>query len=244
MTADRRGRFHPSPRIRFAHVDGIIVILDFATQKYFALDERATSIWDAVTVRPPKLTSEEVESLASAEVKSFIGECLNRGVLVVDTPNPVSGLPPSLETRHPSVLALAGLWTVFAIGCLHRAARRLRRYGFAHTYSVHESLYAKVVSFRPATQIDRALEAFYRAESVVPMPNSPDDCLPRSFALFSYLRALGFACQHFIGVRRYPSLTMHAWVEVDGHVVADRAVSKEFVTLTTIGGSSQNGQVQ
>ena len=90
------------------------------------------------------------------------------------------------------------------------------------------------------SQVDGALDAFYRAESVVPMPNAPDDCLPRSLALFVYLRAIGFACEHLIGVRRYPSLTMHAWVEVDGRVVADRASSQEFVPLARIGRPSQS----
>lgn len=217
----------PAPTIRFAFVDGIVVVLDFATQNYFALNERGSAIWRAFL--------DGAKAADDAEARAFLDECRCRG-LIIDNDEDAPA-PPDVSQAGTSLppLARAGLWTPLAIACLRRAARQLRFRGFAAVHATHLALNARLPAGRPAADLDGALPAFYRGESVVPMPGAPDDCLPRSLALFAYLRSLGFAAVHLIGVRRYPSLTMHAWVEVDGRVVADRAASREFVVLVHIG---------
>lgn len=217
----------PAPTIRFAFVDGIVVVLDFATQNYFALNEKGSAIWRAFL--------DGAEASDDAEARAFLDECRYRGLIIDD--DKCAPAPPNVSRagKSPPAFASAGLWTPLAITCLWRAARQLRVRGFAAVHAMHLALDARLPAGRPAADLDDALPAFYRGESVVPMPGAPDDCLPRSLALFAYLRSLGFAAVHLIGVRRYPSLTMHAWVEVDGRVVADRTTSKEFVVLVNIG---------
>ena len=168
-----------------------------------------------------------------SDIRDFIDDCCSRG-LVVSTR---TARPKSTKARAVSVglLARFGLWTPLAIQSLRRADRQLRRRGFSFAHAYHDAYFAGLYAMRPAAELGSALVSFYRAESFVPMPGAPDDCLPRSLALFAYLRSLGFQAEHLIGVRRYPSLTMHAWVEVEGDVVADRIASKEFVPLACIG---------
>ncbi|HVQ14286.1 MAG TPA: lasso peptide biosynthesis B2 protein [Vicinamibacterales bacterium] len=219
------GGVHPSDRIRFAFVEGIVVILDFATQNYFALNERGSTIWRSIL--------DGADEPLDRDTRAFIDDCRQRGFLVDGTQSP-SGTP-SVRSASTSLLARAGLWTPLAIICLYRAASLLRVRGFAHVYAFHDAFGHRLPVTRRASQVDESLRAFYRAESVIPMPGAPEDCLPRSLALYAYLRSVGFPCTHLIGIRRYPSLTMHAWVEVDGRVVADSAASREFVVLARIG---------
>ena len=60
-----------------------------------------------------------------------------------------------------------------------------------------------------------------RAENLFWFRDAPDDCLPRSLALFSFLRALGLPATHKIGGTRYPGLLMHAWVESSERALID-----------------------
>lgn len=214
----------PSDRIFFAFVDGIVVILDRTTDSYFALNERASTIWRALL---------KGEMVVDQETSDFIADCHSRGLLVEMEAAPAK--PAKSRPASIGLLACAGLWTLLAIRSLQRSNRQLRRHGFSFAHTDHEVRCAGLPATRPVADLDRALAAFYRAESVVPMPGAPDDCLPRSLALFAYLRSLCFPAEHLIGVRRYPSLTMHAWVEVDGYVVADREEAKEFVPIARFG---------
>ena len=75
------------------------------------------------------------------------------------------------------------------------------------------------------------MRAFGRAENFFALRKAPRDCLPRSIALFSFLRELGLPAEHRIGVDRYP-FRAHAWVETDGRVLADH--SGNAVVFTTI----------
>jgi hypothetical protein len=69
---------------------------------------------------------------------------------------------------------------------------------------------------KPAvTDIDDDLRRFVRAETFLLSKLGNRDCLPRSLALFIYLRSLGHQVRHVIGVARFP-FDAHAWVEKDG----------------------------
>jgi hypothetical protein len=90
---------------------------------------------------------------------------------------------------------------------------------------------------RPTTSnrlLERAVAAFGHAENFFILKRAPQDCLPRSLALFRFLRLVGVPAEHCIGVRRYPFLA-HAWVEHGDRVVHDHpAHPRTFTTLARI----------
>ena len=100
----------------------------------------------------------------------------------------------------------------------------LKLRGFHAAYSRAKS-YATMIDERavPAQKpvfFETAMAAFHRAERLVFSGRGLDDCLPRSLALFVYLRRCNLTARHFIGVRRYP-FAAHAWVEHDGQMLLE-----------------------
>jgi hypothetical protein len=90
------------------------------------------------------------------------------------------------------------------------------RSGLYAAYRAAERVAAAIpahpVSAKTDALMDRALGQFLLAENLWRFRMAPDDCLPRSLALFSYLRRLGLPIVHRIGVTASP-MEMHAWTE-------------------------------
>jgi hypothetical protein len=98
-------------------------------------------------------------------------------------------------------------------------------------------VYRNLLSERPleypasADLLDEAVNSFVRAENLFWFRDAPEDCLPRSLALFGFLRAVGLPATHNIGGARFPGLLMHAWVESSEHALLD---DPEFVRTLTV----------
>jgi len=62
----------------------------------------------------------------------------------------------------------------------------------------------------------------------------PAACLQRSIVLADMLRARGYSAEVFLGVAKSGMrLSSHAWVEVDGHMVAEpESVVEDFTKVT------------
>ncbi|MDN4037816.1 lasso peptide biosynthesis B2 protein [Massilia sp. YIM B02443] len=126
--------------------------------------------------------------------------------------------PPAWGRLAPRLLA----WQV------NRRVRRLLADGR------FEALYALAESMAPAStpapartpEPPQVLRAFLQAELLFANRNPDRDCLVRSFSLFLFLRALGFAAVHRIGFRACP-FDAHAWVELDGAAILERGAAMD-----------------
>ena len=86
-----------------------------------------------------------------------------------------------------------------------------------------------------STRLDAALRAVAKAETIALNPLGSRDCLPRSLALFAFLRRCGIPAIHYIGIQRYPFLA-HAWVESNRLPVRERSETiLPFTPIATIG---------
>jgi len=72
------------------------------------------------------------------------------------------------------------------------------------------------------------------AENFVKLPRSPSDCLPRSLALYFFLRGQGHAASHHLGVTLKPGLNMHAWVEMKDVPVLNDVLLEDYRVLNRI----------
>lgn len=217
---------HPTGEIRYRTVDGLTVLLDLRTGSYVVLDRVATAMWEVLTSIPdPGSRIAELErrfdapaARLEADLAEFAGSCMERGFLQA-APPPRDAPPPR---ARPSRVAL----TLRAWLSLLATTRSLAGRGFSETYR----RYAR----RPLPEccreemdalVARAERAFSRAENFFMLRNAPRDCLPRSLALYRFLRSVGVPAEHCIGVQRFP-FEAHAWVEAGGRVVHD---SRDFV---------------
>jgi hypothetical protein len=116
---------------------------------------------------------------------------------------------------------------------LWATATRLRRDGFTATYEMSARL-ARIKPI-PLTEprLTRAVAAFARAENFFVHRDAPADCLPRSLALFGFLRKMRLQAEHVIGVQRSP-FQAHAWVELSGHVVLDADQRTAFTPIARL----------
>ena len=120
---------------------------------------------------------------------------------------------PIRPARVAQLLALRAWWSLF------RTSRSLAKKGFYHTYVPFTRLpSAGTDSAKADGSLLRGVAAFSTAENFFHLKNAPRDCLPRSLALFGFLRSMGLAVEHVIGVQLVPFLA-HAWVEYRGRVV-------------------------
>jgi len=202
--------------VRHVESDGRAVLLDLRSEAYFVLDPVATEMWGAVTAGQPR--EEAIRSLGerydveferlAVDYDAFLRRCCEDGFL---------SETPSKEEAHPIAGKASRRFPTFrAWWSLFRTSRRLRRDGFARTYRS----YARIARPASSGNLEDALNAFAAAENFYALKRAPQDCLPRSLALFRFLRNSGIPAQHRIGVRLFPFLA-HAWVEVDGRVVHD-----------------------
>jgi hypothetical protein len=115
--------------------------------------------------------------------------------------------------------------------CMHilGVRRRLKR-GFAAAYDWAIERAPAVPDAVDARRLAKAEGAFRSAEALLPNAGAPDDCLPRSLALFAFLRRMRLPAEHHIGVERMP-FGAHAWVECGNRVILDGDRRSELVVL-------------
>ena len=214
---------HPTSDVRSRTIDGLVVLLDLRTASYVVLDRVATAMWQALTGHPDE--SRRVAELAERfdapagvlkdDLDAFARDCLERGFLAPEpAPTAAAGtVAPALAARR--ALALRAWLSLLA------TSRSLSRLGFSDTYRRYARLPCPAPGAEDADALTaRATRAFSRAENFFLLKGAPRDCLPRSLALFRFLRSVGVPAEHCIGVQRFP-FEAHAWVECGGSVVHD-----------------------
>jgi hypothetical protein len=231
------GPFRPSADVRYADVDGLIVMLDLRSETYKVLDDVASRLWSVVTGDVDQ--GSEFQALTeqydidqanlTAELMAFVQSCFAGGLLEA----PSAGEPrPAAVRRLPLRTGLLG-----ALSCLIITRAMLKRLGLRETYA----RYAGIATSRVACSIQAAVTSFVRAENFFVVRRAPDDCLLRSLAFYRFLRSAGLPAEHVIGVRRVP-FQAHAWVECGGVPVLDDR-PPPFRCIARIGGPSP-GQPQ
>ena len=222
-----------SPWIRSANVGGLVVLLDLRSGEYIALDEVASLMWEHLSdsgeepelleslVRRFDVSRDQLET----DLRVFRQDCQEKGFL-----GGKDEIAPPVAGDFKSVL----FPTLLAWLCLLNTWRSLPRAGFPAVYKACQRLPGVREPGKAAT-LDASLQAFIRAQNFVPMITAPHDCLPRSLALFQFLRRMGFPAEHCIGVKPYP-FEAHAWVECGGTVLLDHNYrGREYTTIARIG---------
>jgi Transglutaminase-like superfamily/Coenzyme PQQ synthesis protein D (PqqD) len=230
-------RLHSSPNVFFEEIQGFLIILNLQTEAYYILDPVGTSMWKALLG-----THDQAEALRAlqneysvepirlkTDFEAFGRSCIENGFLDEGETAPRSEVPFYVEAAHPRFLILSAWW------CLFRTVRLLSAAGFSRTYREYSRIpIPKDNSGDVDNLLRRALSAFATAENFFLIKSAPKDCLPRSLALFRFLRSAGLPVEHCIGVRRFP-FQAHAWVEYHGSVVQDNPSQQSvFRTLARI----------
>jgi hypothetical protein len=193
------------------------------------LNEKATRIWNLLLQMQGNVEQTEhalEDSHLRCQLASLKKDCLERGFLSLcrsGRPRPVR--TKLLNTNPRFFLGLRAWWSLFY------TAYALRVKGFSRTYREYAELPPNAAP-HPETLLHAAQRAFLRAENLFWYRRAPEDCLPRSLALFRFLRITGVPVMHVIGGRRFPAFLMHAWVEHGGSAVLDDAVRvREYTHL-------------
>jgi len=225
-------QLHSSATIRHKLIDGLVVILNLKSGSYYILDEVASVIWQAyienacdedVLSRLADVFDAEPARM-KADFDSFKRNCIEKGFLVTTGSNPDIAQARFVRVTFP-------VWHAWC--CIVRAAMSLRWRGFEVTYSDTAGLVVSCETKDVDHILSAALRAFLLAENFAPLRRAPKDCLPRSLALFRFLRNMGIPVEHCIGVDRYP-FHAHAWVEYRGEVLLDADRRAQFTTLARI----------
>ena len=216
--------YFPTSSVRFRVVDGLVVLLDIRSGDYVIFDRVATAMWRALLNLGP---SERVPALErafdappavlDADLEAFSRRCVERGFLQHE-PVRVEQPAPAAKRRRRA-LVLRAWWSMLCTACL------LAGRGFDYTYRRYARLAAPAADGETTDLLARAERAFLIAENFFVMKSAPRDCLPRSLALYRFLRSIGVPAEHRIGVNRYP-FEAHAWVQSEGRLIFD---SPEFV---------------
>jgi len=123
-------------------------------------------------------------------------------------------------------LTIKAWWSLWSV------TRSLAKRGFSCTYNAALGLpkLQKIQTRRQTGSLSTALKAFARAENFLYLKKAPRDCLPRSLALFLFLRSIGWPVEHCIGLQQFPFLA-HAWTEYHGEVLHDDPRNQERFTV-------------
>lgn len=218
-------------RIRWRKIDGAVVILDLLAGEYFVLDPVATAAWEDLSAGTDwrhtiaRLTVEYAipEERIAADLSAFLVRLEAQGFVTDAAPSGVGAQEAGRHVEQKPFLILRAWRELF------RASRLLARRGFAPTYAAYSAIPAPASPKDLPVRLSKALAAFARAENFFHMRRAPEDCLPRSLALFRFLRNAGIPAEHCIGVRRFP-FGAHSWVEHAGRVVHDHPAQPRIYT--------------
>jgi hypothetical protein len=241
MTLSAHDKLYPSPRIRHSEIDGLIVILDLEQEQYHILDEQASTIWkgivdaggnisDAMNGMRNRLPGPQ--DTVELHLNSFVSQCIDREFLSpIRLAATEQRCPIGPRRSRSSALRWRACCSLALTGIL------LKVRGFRRTYESFGTQLDPSPSVDSEPLLSKAAQAFLWAENLVQFGSAPDDCLPRSLALFRFLRAVGLPVVHRIGGRRFPTFTMHAWVEHDGKAILDdmSEVEKDIILASLPG---------
>ena len=195
------------PSVHWAQIDNVVFVLDARRGEYLGLDRKTSDLWLQFTNTPGS-----IPSLADPlELQNLSVAMRNKGWLDEGfrDSSPLSRKPPRLRFRRtPS--------QIIAAACLLRAFTCLKYSGFASAYQWAKS-YLQTSVVPAASQPPRfkqAMKTFQIVEHMFVSSLGLKDCLPRSLALFVFLRRYGIPARHLIGIRLYPFVA-HAWVEYE-----------------------------
>jgi len=212
-----------------------LILLDLVHGDYIIFDEVATAMWQCLISERLSLVQSltTLLSIFNAEpaqlerdLSTFVSRCLARGWLrETDTADSLTpGDVSPLQGMHTN-LHQAGDWGwPGAWFCLVCTEHELNHKGLAGIFAswpeLGEPVNQTVLSPQEQLRLQAGLKAFRFAENFYISPRTPDDCLPRSLALFRFLRRMGLPAEHCLGFERFAS-GAHAWVECDGNVLLD-----------------------
>lgn len=233
--ADPDSRYHIPAHVRHVKVGDRVIILDIRSESYFALDPIASLMWAELVLGQDKDAGighlQEEISADPPDIDNDYGEftqrCLARGLLSRSPEGPLTEKTPRRRSRAKHLFALRAWWS------LVKTRLSLSRKGFSVTYNgaLHMAGPDETAGGDAAMEIlPQALDAFARAENFFHLKKAPLDCLPRSLALFRFLRSIGLPANHCIGVRPFP-FTAHAWTECYGRVVHDDTLNRNRFTI-------------
>lgn len=229
----------PADYIRWKSIDGLVYLLDLRSESYFAFDEVASFLWVAAHDCPSREALEDAllaqyavdRGVAESDLNQFLEDCRMRG-LTFSEPSQSTGI--RTLPRHRRLLTLHAWFSLL------RTAFSLRATGFSQSYSrLAELRPAKTASAEMDTIVARGRTAFQRAESLFLFRRAPDDCVPRSMALYRYLLGLGVPVEHCIGIQRYP-FSAHAWVEYRSVALDSDQQHEQFTVLARL--KASNGE--
>jgi len=196
------------------------VLLDLHRGSYLAVDPVSAVVWRALACGTNLLDAEQAVLSAydttaddvRSRIAAFVDRCIADDLLRQhDSSSAPPSDPPDSSTRsRPSTLPSASAWIA-----LLRTRRMLARNGFGRAYSSLAALGKPPGQSAEAVDLAAAMRAFTRAENLFWLARAPNDCLPRSMALYAFLLSEGIAASHVIGVRSAP-FAAHAWVRAGG----------------------------
>lgn len=229
------GPVRRSDLVRWAELGDTTILLNVADGRYRLLNRTAAAIWAEVegVTAASDLESRVARRLrvpvadAALQVERFVADAIRNGIL-----SPADRAPSF--TRHSPRRTGRFRWgLVKAVWAIARVRLHLRLRKFSATYlGIAQTSPTGMVPPQPSC-LARAEQQFLLAENLFPVPRRLDDCLPRSLALFSFLKSMGLPARHRIGVRAAP-LLMHAWVESGGRIVLDDARCRDFKVLSEL----------
>lgn len=224
-----------APHIRHVWMDDRVAILDLRSESYFALDPTASLMWREFTLghdRDARLRNllcrfPDGSPQLELDFDAFGQRCIEAGWLI-ETRAAISQDARARSKHKPAsrLLALRAWWSLL------RVTRSLSAQGFSRTYNAVSQMTPADLAqgHDPDRILSAGLAAFARSEEFFHLKTSPADCLPRSLALFQFLRTLGLPAEHCIGVQQFP-FSAHAWTQFRGHIVHDDPANQERYTV-------------
>ena len=210
-----------NPELRWVQIENAIFVLDLQRGEYSALGPEYVDAWHALADRVGP-------SAAPPGALADLHVTLERRGWLMPQPA-VGGAAVAAKSksgvRFPMICAFASL---------SRCTMSLRLRGFARTYREAQQTASRATSVGDAPDLSRALAVFQRVEACFFSSKGLQDCLPRSLALFIYLRRCGIPATHHIGVRRYP-FGAHAWVECEGVCLQCAITHGKVQSLAAVG---------
>ena len=235
----------PKPGVYFASVDGQGVLMDLIADRYIALSPVSARIWSLlVALQGAEGISEqlsELESMSELAARVTVARQMDAwraaGLLADERGHAVS-LPEQRDAGPPAASELdAALLSSTALGLYGMSLVASARV-FAHWSLARRGLPAtlraiqRIPADRPLSAAPGRVYSVARADiaSRRLRHQGTRDCLHHSLSLATALRCARVAAEICFGVRKYP-FSAHAWVEVDGVVVNDRAVTLRWFSV-------------
>lgn len=225
------------PGVAFAPTNSGAVLLDLHLDQFVVLNHTSAAIWTGLSAGLTESQIADRLGASSSPLRTNAREVVSRQVAQwFEQRLLVNAAPASVVPRQKPASAaaaapemdpglLAGRWPSLSMMCLLAAKTRhfeirLHTDGLAPTLASYQA--ATNVANRCSAATLASLVRSYRAvRGLFREADDVVDCLPRSLALGSTLRRLGFEVDLCIGVIDLP-FSAHAWIECNAALVSDR----------------------